>query len=120
MINISCCEGRLTRDPEIRQTKTGKPFASFCVAVPRPYKQNGEYLADYIDCEAWGKNATLIERVKKGNMVSIEGSLQTSTFKDAEGKSRKKLVLTVNRVHFLPQYQGQEYVPDIEEVEEEE
>ena len=52
MLNIIAIMGRLVRDPELRQTTTGKNVASFRVAVDRGSKDaNGQNQADFFDKE---------------------------------------------------------------------
>ena len=91
-VNIS---GRLTRDPEIRKTTTGKSVCSFTVAVDKKMskdqletaKQNGEPTADFINCVAWNHDADYLSTYgQKGNMVEITGRIQTRNYDDKDGK----------------------------------
>lgn len=91
-VNIS---GRLTRDPEIRKTTTGKSVCSFTVAVDKKMskdqletaKQNGEPTADFISCVAWNHDADYLSTYgQKGNMVEITGRIQTRNYDDKDGK----------------------------------
>ena len=77
--------GRLTADPELRQTQSGIASCRFTVAVNRKYKNEstGEYDADFITCVAWRQTAEFISRYwSKGKMIALEGSLRTGSFQD--------------------------------------
>lgn len=76
--------GRLTADPELRQTPNGTSTCRFTVAVDRAYKgQNGEKQTDFITCVAWKQSAEFISRYfSKGKMIAVEGELRTSVYDD--------------------------------------
>lgn len=91
-VNIS---GRLTKNPEIRKTGTGKSVCSFTVAVDKKMskdqleiaKQNGDPTADFISCVAWNHDADYLSTYgQKGNMVEITGRIQTRNYDDKDGK----------------------------------
>lgn len=91
-VNIS---GRLTRDPEIRKTSTGKSVCSFTLAVDKKMskdqketaKQNGEPTADFISCVAWNHDADYLSTyANKGNIVEISGRIQTRSYDDKDGR----------------------------------
>lgn len=76
--------GRLTADPELRQTQSGISSCRFTVAVNRKFKnQNGEYDADFISCQAWRQTAEFVSRYfNKGKMIALEGTLRTGSYQD--------------------------------------
>lgn len=77
--------GRLTADPELRQTQNGTSFCKFTVAVSRKFanKDTGEREADFISCQAWRQTAEFINRYfKKGQMIAVEGTLRTGSYQD--------------------------------------
>lgn len=77
--------GRLTADPELRQTQNGTSFCRFTVAVSRKFanKDTGEREADFISCQAWRQTAEFINRYfKKGQMIAVEGTLRTGNYQD--------------------------------------
>lgn len=76
--------GRLTADPELRQTQSGISSCRFTIAVNRKFKnQNGEYDADFISCVAWRQTAEFISRYfSKGSMICVSGSLRTGSYTD--------------------------------------
>jgi len=77
--------GRLTADPELRQTQIGVSSCRFTVAVNRNFvdKQSGERQADFITCVAWRQTAEFVSRYfSKGKMIALEGSLRTGSYQD--------------------------------------
>jgi len=76
--------GRITADPELRQTQSGISSCRFTVAVNRKYKNEaGEYEADFITCVAWRQTAEFVSRYfTKGKMIAVEGSLRTGKYTD--------------------------------------
>jgi single-strand binding protein len=83
-MNRVCLMGRLTSDPELRQSVNGISSCSFSVAVDRGYKdQNGGRQVDFISCTAWRQTAEFICRYfSKGSMIAVEGQLRTRTYDD--------------------------------------
>lgn len=79
--------GRLTADPDIRRTQSGKCVASYRLAVDRPFKSDGQPEADFISCVAWGKSGEFCQRyLHKGMKIALEGRIQTRTYDDKDGK----------------------------------
>lgn len=80
--------GRLTRDSELRHTGSGSAFASFSLAVERPFKNgNGEKEVDFINVVAWRKTAEIITSfTRKGSLVGITGRIQTRNYTNNEGR----------------------------------
>lgn len=77
--------GRLTADPELRQTQNGISSCRFTVAVDRRFadKNTGERQADFITCVAWRQTAEFVSRYfSKGKMIALEGSLRTGSYTD--------------------------------------
>lgn len=76
--------GRLTANPELKYSPNNAGFCKFTVAVKRNYKNNsGEYETDFISCTAWGKTAEFLSKYfQKGQMIALEGSLRTGSYKD--------------------------------------
>lgn len=84
MLNKVIIMGRLTADPELRQTGSGVNTCRFTVAVDRNFvPQGGERQADFITCVAWRQQAEFISRYfAKGRMICIEGNLRTGSYDD--------------------------------------
>lgn len=76
--------GRLTADPELRQTQSGIASCKFTVAVNRKFKNaNGETESDFVSCQAWRQQAELVSRYfNKGKMIAVEGTLRTGKYQD--------------------------------------
>ena len=103
MINRTVLVGRLTKDPELKYTPSGVPMARFTLAVNRPFSnQQGEKEADFINCIAWRKQAeNLSNFMKKGNMVGIEGRIQTGSFEGQDGKRVFTTDVIADSIQFL-------------------
>ena len=77
--------GRLTADPELRQTQSGIASCRFTVAVDRKFadKETGERQADFITCVAWRQTAEFLSKYfNKGKMICVEGNLRTGSYQD--------------------------------------
>ena len=77
--------GRMTSDPELRQTQSGIATCRFTVACDRRFanKQTNEREADFITCIAFKNSAEFIAKwFQKGKMIAVEGSLRTGSYKD--------------------------------------
>lgn len=106
--------GRATKDIELKQTSSGTAVAEFSVAVKRSFKTNGQYESDFFDCVAYNKTAELIgQYVKKGDMVGIEGRLQTRNYTNNEGRKVYITEIVVENVEFL---QSKKQEPTLAEV----
>ena len=94
--------GRLTKDPELRATTSGVPVCSFTVACDRRYvKQGEERKADFINCIAWRQGGEAIAKFfTKGNRIALEGSIQTRSWTDNEGKTRYATEVVVDQWEF--------------------
>lgn len=95
--------GRLTKDPEVRYTTTGRVAASFTLAVDRPFtNQAGEREADFINCVIWGKPAeTLGNTVSKGQRLMVEGRLQIRAYDGKDGQKRWMTEVIVNNFEYI-------------------
>lgn len=76
--------GRLTADPELRQTPSGVSTCRFTVAVDREFVGQGqERQADFITVTAWRQSAEFVSRYfSKGRMICVEGSIRTGSYVD--------------------------------------
>ena len=89
--------GNLTKDPESKQTKSGKSICTFTLAVNNPNSNTF-----YIDIETWNKVADNCARfLTKGRKVLIEGKLQLNTWESKTGEKRSKIFCTADIVNFL-------------------
>lgn len=93
--------GRLTHEPELRQTPTGLSVVSFGIAVNRRFAKEGQQTADFINCTAWRQTAEFICRYfHKGSMISLVGSLQSRNWEDNNGNKRTSIDVQVEEVYF--------------------
>ena len=97
--------GNLTRDPELRFTPNNTAVCQIALAINHRWKdQSGEQKEEvtYIDCEAWGKTADVINQyLRKGRPVFIEGRLKLDQWQDKEGNNRSKLKVVVENFQFV-------------------
>jgi single stranded DNA-binding protein (ssb) len=102
MLNQVALMGRLTAEPELRHTPSNVSVTTFTLAVNRSYvKQGAERQTDFIDIVAWRNTAEFIcKYFKKGQMMAVEGTIQTRTYTDKEGKNRKAFEILANNVYF--------------------
>lgn len=103
MLNRVVLVGRLTRDPDLRYTQNGTAVANFTLAVNRPFtNQQGERDADFINCVVWRKPAeNLANYMKKGNLVGVDGRMQSRTFEGQDGKTVYVTEVVADSVQFL-------------------
>ena len=103
MFNKVIMMGRLTRNPEFRQTQACVPCCRFSIAVNRQFanKQTGERETDFVECEAWRQTAEFVSRYfSKGNMILVEGELRNNNYEDAKGVKHYGMKVLVNNVNF--------------------
>lgn len=102
MLNVAVVMGRLAADPELRHTSSGLAVTSFTLAVDRGYvKQGQERQTDWIDVVAWRQTAEFIcKYFTKGQMMAVQGSLQTRNWEDKNGAKHKSTELLADQVSF--------------------
>lgn len=94
-MNLAILMGRLTKDPEIRATRSGETVAGFDLAVPR-----GTDTTDFFKCSAFGKTAEFLEKYgHKGTKFVVQGSIRTDEY-EKDGKKCKVANIVVNRCEF--------------------
>ena len=97
--------GRLTRNPELRYTKTGTAVADFGLAVNRYYNNaqgQREEKTCYVDITVWAKQAELCaEYLSKGSGVFLDGRLEMDTWTTEDGQKRSKLHVVADNCQFL-------------------
>jgi single-strand DNA-binding protein len=99
-MNVVVLIGRLTRDPELRFTQSGKAVANFSIAVDREFSK--EKKTDFFRVSVWGKPAENVSNyMTKGRLVAVKGSLQTSSYEDKNNVTRQVTEVVADRVQFL-------------------
>ena len=126
MLNKAILMGRFTREPELRSTPQGVSTCSFTLAVDRNFVRQGEERkADFINCVAWRQTAEFISKYfAKGNLVAVEGSIQSRSWDDNEGKKHYVTEVLVNQAYFVESKKdsqgfapaGESFAPDFGEL----
>lgn len=101
MLNKVILMGRLTADPELRQTTTGISTCRFTIAVDRPYQKDKERQADFIRVNTWRTTAEFVTRFfSKGKMIIVEGSLRNNDYTDKDGVKHYSMEVQADNVSF--------------------
>ena len=107
-LNKAILGGRLTAEPELKQTPSGVMVLSFSVAVDRRFQSRGEdgqmgqRQADFINCVAWRQTAEFISRYfHKGSSICLVGSIQTRSWNDQQGNKRYTTEVVVDEAYFV-------------------
>ena len=95
--------GRMTRDPELRTTTTGKDVVSFSIAVDKRIKPtDGSPAADFFRCSVWGQVAAFVnDYLSKGRLVAVDGRIETRKYTDKDGNSRETFEIVADNVQGL-------------------
>ena len=121
-LNKVVLAGRITADPELKQTPSGVSVLRFTLAVNRRYSRNseqGEQQTDFITMVAWRQTAEFISKYfRKGSALCVTGSIQTRSWTDQQGQKRYGTDVVVDEAMFVDSRNesgngGQgSYVPD--------
>ncbi len=99
MNSVILC-GRLTKDPDVRQTNSGKVYARMTLAVDRRKAKDGQQQADFPTLIAWGKTAEFAEKyLFKGKKILVEGNLQTGSY-EKDGVKHYTTDVLVDNIEF--------------------
>ena len=102
MLNSVCLMGRLAVDPELKTTPSGASVCNFRLAVERTYQPKGqEKQTDFIGVVAWRGTAEFVSRYfRKGQLVAVQGSIQTRSYTDKDGNKRRSAEVVADNVYF--------------------
>ena len=104
-LNKTLHAGNLTRDPELRDTKSGTKVAGIAIAINRHWKDkdgNPQQETEFEDITAYGKQAETISKYfKKGDPIFVEGRTHTDRWEDKEGNPRSKKVIILENFKFF-------------------
>lgn len=101
MTNFIVIHGRLTADPELRQTQSGVSVCNFSVAVDRAYKQGEEKVADFFNVVCWRGLADMVSKhFTKGKEIVASGTMQSRKWVDNDGSNRVSWELIAQNVDF--------------------
>lgn len=119
-LNITIISGRLTRDPELRYTKSGQSVAQFTMASNRIWKNTTGKQEEtiFVDVVVWGNQAETISKIlSKGRYAMVSGRLKQDTW-EQDGQRRSKIIINADKVDLPPkEYDNTKNV--VSEVEEE-
>ncbi|PKM70858.1 MAG: single-stranded DNA-binding protein [Firmicutes bacterium HGW-Firmicutes-17] len=95
--------GRLTRDPEVKNTTTGKSVATFTLAVDRRFKNaDGKKEADFVPIVVWGKQAEFAgQYLSKGSQIGVSGRLQVRSYDAQDGQRRYVTEVVADEINFI-------------------
>ena len=114
--------GRMTKDPELRQTPNGVAVASFTLAVDRSFapKDGGERQTDFIDVVAWRNTAEFVSKYfMKGQMAAVTGRLQIRDWTDKDGNKRRSAEVVADNIYFTESKKSRDASFGINETKEE-
>ena len=121
-LNKVVLAGRITADPELKQTPSGVSVLRFTLAVNRRFSKSneqGEQQTDFITMVAWRQTAEFISKYfKKGSAICVTGSIQTRSWQDQQGQKRYGTDVVVDDAMFVDSRsesgnaQGGSYMPD--------
>ena len=106
-LNKVVLAGRLTADPELKQTQSGIAVLTFTLAINRRFSkgtdgQPAQQQADFITCVAWRQTAEFIARYfHKGSCLCVTGSIQTRNWQDQQGQKRYATEVVVDEAMFV-------------------
>ena len=102
MLNVVALTGRLVEDPELKTITNGVSVCSFRIAVDRDYAPQGqERKADFINVVAWRGTAEFVAKFfRKGQMIAVNGSIQTRQYEDRRGNKRTAVEVVAGSVSF--------------------
>ena len=100
MLNCAVIMGRLTTDPELKQTPSGVSVTRFTVAVDRRFNSSEDKIADFINVVAWRQTAEFVTRYfSKGSMIAVQGAIQTGSY-EKDGVKHNTFEIVADNVSF--------------------
>ena len=100
--------GRLTADPEVKQTQNGLAVVDFTIACDRGYNKT-ERRTDFVAVQAWRQTAEFIGKYfRKGKPILVIGQLVNDQWTDKEGKKRDQWKVRTDEVEFYGDKQSQQ------------
>jgi single-strand DNA-binding protein len=102
-MNVVTLTGRLTKDPELRQTRSEHSVSTLRVAIQRPSTREGEDRgAVFYDVEVWNGTAeNCVRFLSKGSRVAVIGRLELDQWKDEHEMPRQRSYVVATQVNFL-------------------
>ena len=105
-LNKVVLAGRLTGDPELKQTQSGVSVTSFTIAINRRFSSRNsdgaEQQPDFINVVAWRQTAEFITKYfKRGSAICVTGSIQTRSWQDQQGQKRYATEVVIDEAMFV-------------------
>lgn len=101
MLNTITIHGRLTADPELRQTQSGVSVCNFTVAVDRSYSKGEDKITDFFTVVCWRGLADMVSKYfGKGKEIIVWGEMQSRRWQDNDGNNRISWEIQANGVDF--------------------
>ncbi len=101
MLNYITIHGRLTADPEFKQTQSGVSICKLTVAVDRSHKSGEETQTDFFNVVCWRGLADMVSKYfHKGKEIIVSGEMQSEKWKDKEGNNRISWTLNATTIDF--------------------
>lgn len=105
-LNKVVLAGRLTSDPELKQTQSGVSVTSFSIAINRRFSsrnsEQAEQQTDFINVVAWRQTAEFITKYfRKGSAICVTGSIQTRSWQDQQGQKRYATEVVIDDAMFV-------------------
>lgn len=98
MLNRCVLIGRLTKDPELRYTQSGKAVCTFTLAVDRRFEKQ----ADFINIVAWNKaGESCANYLNKGKLAAVDGELHIRSYETTDGRKAYVTEVVADNVRFL-------------------
>jgi single-strand DNA-binding protein len=99
-LNVVVLSGRLGKDPELKNTQSGKSVGTFSIAVDRGYGDKKKTI--WMNIEVWGKTAEAVARlVTKGKRVEVTGELDEDSWVDQSGQKKSRFKIVANKVDII-------------------
>ena len=102
MLNHIVLQGRLTKDPELRYTRSNTPVASFRIASEGDVKdRDGNRKTEFINCVAWRRTGEFVSKYFfKGDMIIVSGRLEIRDWTDDKGGKHQSAEVNVQDAYF--------------------
>ena len=112
-LNQIIVAGRITADPELKNTSSGTAYAGFSLAVDRSYAKKGEEReTDFIPCTAWRGNAEFLAKfAHKGDVVGVKGELHSRKYEDKDGNKRTAYEVVADEISIFNGRKGDNDAP---------
>lgn len=112
-INQVTISGNLTKDVEVKQSKSGVSYARFRIANNHWDKEKNESTASFLNVVAFGKNTKLLQvKGKKGQQILVTGRLDSQIWEDNNGVKRETVTITAFAIELIEKVKLTPNVPD--------